>query len=304
MTWFRNILLGGILLMTIVILITTVGSEPCTEEASIFLNKMMEGDRPAVLTQFGDNTCHCQPRGGYSAFLKFESGENDNLAFLYEHKFKVGAMTAKEVPTVEKFQGSSLPWEKPESNEVDVQLSFDKKDYSPYFLPLDMAYGYPIKEADLDKFCLDPSIEFFKSTALRLRPSLEKGLVPPAPTDPNRKPEFMADYYKTMLPPEACKYLKPTDAADVITADGKPAPAAQFADKLPRLKAGVLRLVVVRRGKMQRWAIKKGTFIDPVFTLADGKELALKTPEKAISEAAAASEGAAEGTEASAAGAK
>ena len=299
MLFFRNILLGGILIATIVILVTTLGTEPSTDEAGIFLDKLQQGDRHSVVTQFGDNTCHCQPRGGYVAFLKYESGENDNLAFLYAHKFKAGTdMKTREVPTVEKFQGSSLPWEHPESTEVDVPLSFDKNEYSPYFLPLDMAYGHPVKEADLDAFSKDPSKEFWTSLALRLRPSLDKGVVAPAAPDADKKPEFMADFYKSMLPPEACKYLKPTDAGDVLSkAEGKATPATAFTAKFPRLKAAVLRLTVVRRGKFQRWSIKKGTLIDPVFELADGKELALKTPEKALAAAAAAAEATQEGNE-------
>jgi hypothetical protein len=35
---------------------------------------------------------------------------------------------------------------------------------------------------------------------------------------------------------------------------------------------------------MQRWAVKKVRLKDPVFTLSNGKELALKTPEEALAD--------------------
>ena len=293
MIFLRNILLGGIFLITIVLLLTTMGSDPNTDEAQLFLNKLKEGEASALITQFGDNTCHCQPRGGYQAYLKYQSGESENLAYLFGHKFSIGAMSSREVPTVEKVKGGYMAWESPESTEVDVQVSFNPAEYSPYLLPRDMAYGYTMKEADLLKFCAEPRaetekvkpVEFFRDITLCLRPSLEKGLVPPpAPPDKNRKPEYMSDFYLQLLSGDDAKYLRPADAGNVETDSGKSASAVDFAQKLPRLKSGVLRVSVVRRGKMQRWAVKKVRLKDPVFTLSNGKELALKTPEEALAD--------------------
>lgn len=256
-----------------------MGSEEPQEEATLFLAKLKQADKPAVLTQFGDNTCHCQPRGGYIAFLKYESGENDNLAFLFGHDFASRITATRAVPTKEKFQGSNLPWEQPESTEVDVALDFARKSYQPYFLPLDMAYGYLTKEEALKEFCADPSKDFWKGLALRLRPGLAPGLVK-APEKRN-KPEFMADYYLTLgLPEEECKYLKPKDAAGVIESkSGKEVPAENFKNELPRLKSAMLRMSVVRRGRFARWSVKKASLLDPCFELSNQKELKLKSPE-------------------------
>src|SRR5689334_18526150 len=149
MVFLRNILFGGILIATIMILLTTMGSEPSTEEAQVFLSRLQEGDDRAVIMQFGDNTCHCQPRGGFMAYLKYQTGENENLAFLLGQKFKIGEMSSKVVPTIEKIKGGHLAWEAPESTQVDVPITFDRGTYSPYFLPKDMAFGYLTKEADL-----------------------------------------------------------------------------------------------------------------------------------------------------------
>ncbi|MBX9686861.1 MAG: hypothetical protein K2X27_09180 [Candidatus Obscuribacterales bacterium] len=280
MTFLRNILFLGILLTTIFVFVTTMGADPCTDQAKVFLAKLSEGDIETLLPQFGENTCHCQPRGGYRAYIRYESGEADNLAFLFGHKFKTGEMTFKNVPTIEKVKTPHMIWEEPESTEVDVPLSFDPSEYSPYFLPLDMAYGHSVSESDFKKFCADPSPDFWKCLALRLRPGLEKGLVPRA--KPDSKAEFMADLFEGLLPEEQARYLKPKDAAKIEMSDGSEKDAADFAKSFPRLKQGILRLYIVRRGQFHRWTIRKGRLKDPVFLLSDGKEIATKTPEAAL----------------------
>lgn len=274
MTALRNIVLLGALAVTLFVIFTTLAAEEPVEEAQRFLKILQTGDMHTILLQFGDNTCGCQPRGGYEAFIRYESGEPDNLAFMTGHPFTFEHLAQKWVPTVAKFQGGNLPWEKPESNEVQADIKFDKG-YTPYFIPLDMAFGYPVKQADLDSFVADPSKGFERQIALRMRPELGAGLVDskPRPHDP-----FMADHYKELLPAEQTRYLRPQDAAAVITADGKTINAVEFANKMPKLKQAVLKMLVVRRGKYKHWHVKKGAICDPVFELSDGKTVALKGP--------------------------
>lgn len=287
MIFLRNILFVGIFFATIVILVTTMGAEPPSDEAQVFLNKLQEGDTPALLTQFGENSCHCQPRGGYIAYLKYESGENDNLAFLFGHKFKTGTMNSRPVPTIQKEKGSYMPWESPESWQVDIPITFEKAVYAPRLLPLDTAFGIPINESDLQAFCKDPANDIWKGLPLRLRPSLQKGVVEaPLPKDPKRKPVFTADYFlevlKGQVPDEEMRYLRPLDAGIVLNADKKPVPQADVEKQLPLLKRGILRLYIGRRGQFQRWAVKKGRLKDPVFELADGQEVGFATPAAAL----------------------
>ncbi len=282
MVFLRNLLLFAIIAGVIFIVVRTLASDASTDEATLFLQKLQDGDASQVVPQFGENSCHCQPRGGYLAYLKYESGEQDNLAFLLGHPFSYGEYSVKSVPTISKYKGGDVNLEKPESVEIDAPVSFDKG-YTPYFLPMDMAYGYPIQKADLDSFCKDPSSDFAKSLALRLRPTLDAGLIPKAQAPAkDKRPEFSADLYKELLPAEEARYLKPTDAAAVLDADGKAKPAAEFAKDLPRLKRAILRLYIGRRGELKRWAVKKVRIKDPVFQLSDGKELALQTPEDAL----------------------
>lgn len=284
MATLKVLLLTGVFAATIFFVVSTMGSEPCTDVASVFLNKLQGGDLESLLPLFGENSCHCQPRGGFLAYLKYESGENDNIAYLFGHKFKPGKMSVKEVPTIEKGRTVyHLPWEAPESSEVDLPVTFERAVYSPFFLPLDTAFGYAIKEQDLKAFAGDPSLDFLKATSLRLRPRLDKGVVPPLPApDAHRQPEFMSDLFRQLLGPQETKYLRPADAGEITGADGKNKAAADFASEFPRLKAGKLRIYMGRRGKFQHWLVKKLRLKDPVFELPGGKEIALKTPEAAL----------------------
>ena len=282
MVFLRNLLLFAIISGVIFIIARTLASDESTDQASLFLQKLQDGDSSQVVPQFGENACHCQPRGGYLAYLKYESGEQDNLAFLLGHPFSFGEYSVKSVPTVSKYKGGDVGLEKPESVEIDTPVTFDKG-YEPYFLPMDMAFGYPMEKGDFEAFCKDPSKDFARNLPVRLRPSLASGLVKKAaPPEKDKRPEFSADLYKELLPAEDTKYLKPTDAAEVLDGDGKARPAADFEKDLPRLKRAILRLYVGRRGEMKRWAIKKVRVKDPVFQLSDSKELALSTPSEVL----------------------
>jgi hypothetical protein len=282
MVFLRNLLLFAIIAGVIFIIARTLGSDESTDQASLFLQKLQDGDAAQIVPQFGENTCHCQPRGGYLAYLKYESGEQDNLAFLLGHPFSFGEFVVKSVPTISKYKGGDAGFEKPESVEIDTPISMDKG-YSPYFLPMDMAFGYPMKKTDFDAFCKDPSPDFARALSVRLRPTLASGLVAKAaPPEKDKRPEFSADLYKELLPPEETRYLKPTDAAEIVDNDGKTQPAASFQKDLPRLKRAVLRLYIGRRGELKRWAVKKVRLKDPVFQLADGKELVLETPSELL----------------------
>lgn len=281
MSYLRNLILIAVLILTVNVVLRTLSSEEPQEEAGRFLKILQSGDERQTVLQFGDNTCGCQPRGGYVAFIKYESGEPDNLAFGFGHPFKVGEMTQTPVPTRTKNPGGNMPWEKPESREVRVNVEFDPKRYSPYFVPLDMAFGHAIKESDLKKFCADPSENFSRELTVRLRPELAAGVVKPPDNNPDKE-KFMADHYLPLLAPAERKYLRPMDAGAVILEDGTSVPASNYAAQLPRLKQAIVKLLVVRRSRFKHWQVKKGTVCNPVFQLADGKTLLLSGPDEEL----------------------
>lgn len=278
MTAFRNIVLIGAFFLAMFVIFTTMAAEDPADEARLFLKKLEQGDVNKVLSQFGDNTCNCQPRGGYIAYLLYQSGEQNNLSPLLSRHFTTGNITVKAVPTRSKYPGGNLPWEQPESTEVDIPINFEPGSSRPYFLPLDTAFGHQIKEEDFNEFCRHPEKGFEKSLSLRIRPTLKPGLIPPQmATPPGRKPEFTADMFMTLLPAEQTYYLRPCDAGTIKTGDGKVLMAQAFEERLPRLKAVNLKLLIGRRSKYKRWTVSKGFLRDPEIELSDGKVLKLKS---------------------------
>lgn len=293
MAAIRNILLLSILSLTLY-LVLVVGSQDEPEDAvGRFIGYIQNDDRQRLLSSFGDNTCNCMPRGGYLAWLCYRSGEPESIAFLLGKKFSTLKMNTKLIPA-EIVQGTGSQTDdskKPpaENAQVAVPIKFDQN-YSPYFLPLDMAYGYPMAAEEFDRFCQDPSPDFNNKLNLRLRPTLARGLIEAAgtPMEDGTQPKFSADLLKGLFPPNVERYLRPTDPGPVIVlsedkskknAQTLERQAADFAQDFPRLESATLSLTVVRRGKSQPWHIKKIRLSDPVFKLASGKSLALSTPE-------------------------
>lgn len=249
----------------------TKAHEPPTEAATQFLRTLQQGDVESALREFGDNTCHCAPEGGYIAYLQAESGYDPNLSFLLGKPFKLGEMKTETLPyNGEKYL---MPWDKPEDQLVYVPLEFDAA-ARPYFLPTDMAYGYEISDADLKAFEKDPTALWKRGFTLRLRSKLEPGVI--GQRDPRaKKTEAERMAADGLLPKEYLRYLHPKDAAGVKVGD-KVEPATSFASELPRLKAITIGMKVVRRGLLSRWAVKKAGFGDPVLIMPDGKEISLK----------------------------
>ncbi|MBY0358100.1 MAG: hypothetical protein K2W82_08875 [Candidatus Obscuribacterales bacterium] len=275
MTAFRNIVFFAAFLLVLFVVFTTLAAEDPVDQAKLFLQKLEQGDRGELVDLFGDNTCNCQPRGGYIAYLLYRSGEQNNLNALLGQSFSLGQPTVKSVPTKSKYQGGNLPWEQPESTEIDLPISFAEPGQAPYFLPLDMAFGYEMKAADFEQFCRHPEKNFADALALRIRPSLKPGLITEQTDSSKNTPEFTADFFAQLLNKEQSRYLRPKDAAGVRLPNGKVIAAQELADKLPRLKAANLKLLVGRRSKYKRWAVSKVFIRDPQLLLADGTLLKL-----------------------------
>jgi hypothetical protein len=266
------LLLIPILVFVVYFLYDTKSNEPPTEAASTFLQTLRRGDVEAALREFGDNTCHCAPEGGYVSYLQYEGGYDPNLSFLLGNHFYVGKMNTEKLP----FNGEKyvLPWDKPEDVLVYAPLEFGENE-RPYFLPIDMAYGYEMTAEQVKAFEKDPTAQWKRAFTLRLRNSLEPGTI--KERDPKaKKTEMERAAADGLLPKEYVKYVHPKDAAGVK--DGaKVEPASAFAAGLPRLKSVMIGMKVVRRGILSRWAVKKAGFNKPVIVV-DGKDIVLEDP--------------------------
>jgi hypothetical protein len=267
------ILLPIILIITVCLLLTSQSSEQPTDEAVTFLTKLKSGDVEASVAEFGDNTCHCAPVGGYINYLRYESDENPNYAFLLGQKFSIGQPRQIELP----FNGEKylLPWDRPEDRGVFVPISFDNAQTRPYFIPLDTAYGYTIDNTDLEKFLNDPAEGYRKGFCLRLREQLGPGFIKPYVKGQKNQSEADKLAEKGLLPPEMLRYLHPADPGQVKASDGKLAPISASAERLPRLKSMILGMKVVRRGWFKRWSVKKIGLEEAVIALPGGKDITL-----------------------------
>lgn len=219
--------------------------------ADSFLQNVREGNRKAAVEMFGDNTCHCPPRGGYETYLRYDM-HDPTLAFLMGKPFtyttgKVSSVKA-EIPYV-------FPWDKPSTAYVDVEVSFPKE--KPYFLPMEMAFGIPMTESQFNEFVANPNKNGWKAFTLRLRPSIAPGLIP---TKPRQFKTQTNDQLENLLSAEMIPFLRATDADDVILKDKSKMPLAEIEAKLPRLDTASLRLRVVKSGQLKPWKINKFRF--------------------------------------------
>lgn len=273
---FHVLLLGIIFVFAVVLMFGSAAEDKPAEEAVKFLTKVSQNDTEGALREFGDNTCHCAPKGGYAAYLNgYSVAQEPNITFLLGKQFSLGTPKTKPLPS----NGAPymLPWDKPEDAVVYVPIEFKDAQSRPYFLPIDSAFGYEISEADLRKFEADPK-DWMKAMTLRTRSSVEPGLV--EPRDPKAPETDMEKAAKDgTLPKELVRYIQPADAGSVKLADGKVVPMSHFADSLPRLKSCEVGLKVVRRGTFKRWAIKKLGVVNCVL-VSDGKEIPIATGDK------------------------
>jgi hypothetical protein len=264
------LLLIPIFLFVLYFLYDTKANDPPTDAATTFLQTLSQNDVERALREFGDNTCHCAPEGGYISYLQYNSGYDPNLSFLLGKHFTTGKMNTEKLPyNGEKYV---LPWDKPEDVLVYVPLEFPEGE-RPYFLPTDMAYGYEMSAEQVKAFEKDPSPLWKRAFTLRLRNTLEPGVI--KERDPKAgKTQIERMAADGLLPKEIMKYVHPKDAAPVKNGS-KVDPASAFAATLPRLKSVTIGMKVVRRGLLTRWAVKKAGFNKPILVTADGKEIPL-----------------------------
>lgn len=253
------------------------------DEAITFLTDIKSGVLAKSVKHFGGNACRCPAKGGWGSYLIYQSGQEPNLAFLTGHDFELGTAKATQMQNTKPYV---VPWERPEDYAVDVPISFDAIKYSPLFLPLPMAYGKKMTEAEFEKFLQDPDKDAWKGFTLRFRPGVHPGAIAPPteamppetatefealnPDKPKAKeteiPELTEDAIRKTLGADSTEYLHPADPGPVIKADGSAIPIEQIEARLPRLKSATLRLHVVRRGQIKDWTIYHFGFMYPVLS--------------------------------------
>jgi len=275
--------------------------------AKRFINSVQDGDYRHAVGSFGGNICRCPADLGWVSYLIYGSAEEPNLAFMMGKRFIHTQTTFKKLD-VPVDKSKQTPFEKPQDFEVDVPISFEPSIYTPYFLPLDMAFGLPMKSTDFEAFLADPDKDSWKGLTLRMRPSLAAGTVAiPADAkahidtyirDKKRKEKEEREYREkinggstgdTAVKEEGLteeekarqlarsavaeatdeKYVMPKDAAAVLKDDGTPVPVADIESRLPRLTSAVLKLHMVRRDPTQPFTVFHFVVSDPVLSVPE-----------------------------------
>jgi hypothetical protein len=156
--------------------LTTNVYSPPQVTATEFLAAVKQGNYVKAVRHFGSNACRCPAKGGWVSYLIYKSGQEHNMAFMMGHPFDSGTPVSTQMKNSKQ---GLLPWQKPEDYAVDVPITFDAKQYMPYFLPLKMAYGQDMTEEEFNDFLKDPDKDAWKGFTLRFRPGLAPGTVAP-----------------------------------------------------------------------------------------------------------------------------
>ncbi len=290
-----------VFMITCTVLFNTFSNADPRDTTNRFLRDIRNGDYKKTVKNFGGNACRCPAKGGWVSYLVYASGEEPNLAFIMGKQFDFGNSKFQRIPTQSDAK-SIVPWEKPEDVVVDVPIDFSKG-YKPLFLPLPMAYGQSMTEAELNEFLTDPDKDAWKGLTLRMRPSLSPGLmerpkesheIEYRPTEKLRGVDATesGSYGVTVdngassesetekilleaLGKDALVYLHPKDPGPVKTPAGLTVSMEQVESKLPRVKSVLLRLHVVRRGQLKDWTVYHIGVTEPVLEVGD-KQIALK----------------------------
>jgi hypothetical protein len=256
------------------------------KEAVSFLADIQSGNASKVVRHFGTNVCHCPKKKGWGAYLAYQTDEEPNLAFLLGHPFSIVHINKRAIASSPQAR-HGVPWEAPEDYLVNVQIGFDKSKYSPYFVPLAMAYGKTMTNEELDNFLAHPEYEFWKSFSLRLRSGLETDAIKfdtgnidqdvtaefkfLGPKAEELKDKQTSKQISKEIGKEKSWYLAPKDAGAIIMPSGTIIKAGQISNKLPRLISTVIQLKVVRSAKMQPWSIAEFALKYPVLEKSNGQ---------------------------------
>ncbi len=252
-----------------------------TQEAITFIKDIQSGNLTKIVAHFGGNTCRCPARNGWGGYLAYQTGQEANLAFMLGHPFSIGQPVAKRIesPPQAKY---AAPFEQPEDYMIDVPLTFNRNQYSPFFLPLPMAYGKKMTWQEVQDFIKDPAHEAIKGFSLRLRHGLAPGAIKfdtstiaatalgefkflkPAKSKDREYSEKIKAILANSMKSSDNQFVTPQDAGPVIMPDDSTLAIQKLAEILPRLQSANMRLHVVRRGKMQPWTIFHFVILNPV----------------------------------------
>ena len=215
---------------------------------------------------------------GDDVYFVYESGYDPNLAFLIGRRYVIGTPTSRQQRSDWYLLDGTI------YASVAVPLRFE---YRPWVLPAPTAFGRPIDFSTFMNFVAAPAANP-DLLSLRIRPSLEPGLIQPP------KPRFVAPPPPVMPGGRAAVSQAagvdtygaltgslPVDPAPVVLPSGEALSAAQMGRLLPRLGGITLNFSLIRWGRFSAWKIVRWNFTDAILltekgetTISTGKGLA------------------------------
>lgn len=220
-----------------------------------FLQRVGRGDVAKAKQLLDSSGVRYRFEAGDDIYFRYESGYDQNLAFLVGHPFTIGTPAVREQRS-DWYLLDGTMW-----GTVTLPLRFEAGRYQPWVLPVPMAFGRRMEFVEFMNFVVAPG-PHPERLPLRIRPVLEPGaLTPPAPQfvapppPPAGPPGARAAMplaqagYRTMFGPG------PVDPAPVLLPSGEALTPAQLARLLPRLRAITLEISLIRRGRFASWTI-------------------------------------------------
>jgi len=238
--------------------------------ATDFLRHLQRGELERAKRLLDDSGSRYRHQGGDDIYFVYESGYEPNLAFLVSHPFVLGAPSVKEQRSDWYFLDGTIY--------ANVALPLRFESYQPWILPAGLAFGRAMEFNDFINFVVFPGNQT-EHLSLRIRPSLEPGLIKPP------KPQFVAAPPPAAAPGGSAVAARsaplagygslfgsrPVDPGPVVLPSGEKLNTAQIARFLPRLSAVTLNLALIRGGRFASWGVMRWNFTSATLITEKGE---------------------------------
>ncbi len=246
----------------------TVAAEP--ESAAIeFVQHLQRNDLDGAKRILENSGYRYRHPGGDDVYFVYESGYDPNLAFLIGRRYVIGTPAGRQQRSDWYLLDGTI------YATVAVPLRFET--YRPWVLPAPTAFGRPTDFSTFMNFVVAPAANP-ELLSLRIRPSLEPGLIqPPKPRFVAPPPPVVPGGRAAVPQPAgvdtygALTGSRPVDPAPVVLPSGEPLSAAQMGRLLPRLGGITLNLSLIRWGRFSAWKIVRWNFTDAVLLTEKGE---------------------------------
>jgi len=234
-----------------------------------FLKRLQSGDVASAKRLLEGDKWRAKPSGGDDVYFAYESGQEPNFAFLIGRPFEIGPLSIREGRSDWYLLDGTV------YTTVTAPLRFRADRYRPFLLPPPLAFGRAMAFVAFVGFTVAPEREHDAFT-LRLRPSVEPGLIqppgprvappPPPPGPPGARPAGAVPSIGTTLGLPVAR-----DPGSVVLPTGERLSPEQLTAFLPRLAAITLELQVTRRGRLAAWEISLFHFTSATIVTEKGE---------------------------------